>query len=116
MIGVLSTSIETVTAMLAESCRVEARTAAYCNYTFIENVGGSSTTTSYTTVITGDSFTEYPIAITAGLQNLPTAATSATQSSAPTSPTPTSAGSIRSVGGAFTVMMVMVLTTMLVLS
>ncbi|KAJ8121461.1 hypothetical protein ONZ43_g2092 [Nemania bipapillata] len=92
--------------------RIEARTAAYCNYTFIESLGGTSTTTSYTTVITGDSYTEYPIGITAGLQNLPTA-TNATQVSTPTSPVPTSAGSIKSVGGSFTVM---ALAAMLLLS
>ncbi|KAM0817455.1 putative Ig-like domain-containing protein [Seiridium cardinale] len=76
MIGVLSTGIETVTALLAETCTVKDRSAAYCNYTFIESKDGSSTTTSYATTITGDSYIEYPIAITAGFENLPTATAS----------------------------------------
>ncbi|ETS76591.1 hypothetical protein PFICI_11978 [Pestalotiopsis fici W106-1] len=91
MIGVLSTAIANVTALLQETCTVEDRTAAYCNYTFAESIGGTSTSTSYTTVITGDNYYEYPVAITAGTENLPLATTTSESAS----PTPTS-GSFRS--------------------
>ena len=70
MVGVLSTAIGTVTAFLAETCRIEKQTAAYCNYTFIRDIGHSSTTTSYATTITGDSYVSYPVVITAGVEKL----------------------------------------------
>ena len=70
MIGVLSTAIGTVTAFLAETCRIEKQTAAYCNYTFIRDIGDSSTTTSYATTITGDNYVSYPVVITAGVEKL----------------------------------------------
>ncbi|KAI1113350.1 hypothetical protein F5Y14DRAFT_418014 [Nemania sp. NC0429] len=70
MVASLLTSIGSVTALLDETCVLEDRTAAYCNYTFIGNSGPQSTSTSYTTVITGDLYYEYPIAITAGAEKL----------------------------------------------
>lgn len=70
MVASLLTSIGSVTALLDETCVLEDRTAAYCNYTFIGNSGTQSTSTSYTTVITGDLYYEYPIAITAGAEKL----------------------------------------------
>ncbi|KAI1345527.1 hypothetical protein F5Y01DRAFT_300310 [Xylaria sp. FL0043] len=105
MIGVIPTAIGTVTALLAETCALEARTAAYCNYTFVEDIGSSSTTTSYPTVITGDSYTEYPITITAGLQNLVTSTTNVTQPSETPLTIPISMGSVASMGGGFKVVL-----------
>lgn len=70
MVASLLTSIGSVTALLDETCVLEDRTAAYCNYTFIGNSGTQTTSTSYTTVITGDLYYEYPIAITAGAEKL----------------------------------------------
>ncbi|KAF7905070.1 uncharacterized protein EAF01_005591 [Botrytis porri] len=77
MIGQLSTAIDTVTAFLGETCRLEHQTAAYCNYTFIESLSSTTTSTSYTTVITGANYIEYPVAITAGIENLATLTTNA---------------------------------------
>ncbi|TGO85456.1 hypothetical protein BPOR_0394g00010 [Botrytis porri] len=73
----LSTAIDTVTAFLGETCRLEHQTAAYCNYTFIESLSSTTTSTSYTTVITGANYIEYPVAITAGIENLATLTTNA---------------------------------------
>lgn len=82
MVASLLTSIGSVTALLDETCVLEKRTAAYCNYTFIGNSGTHSTSTSYTTVITGDLYYEYPIAITAGAEKLAAATTSPSSSGA----------------------------------
>jgi len=72
MVGILSTAIETVTALLDETCIIEDRTAAYCNYTFSGDLGGGTkTSTAYTTVITGSLFWEYPVRVTAGAEKLP---------------------------------------------
>ncbi|KAF5869308.1 uncharacterized protein Bfra_011115 [Botrytis fragariae] len=71
----LSMAIDTVTASLAETCRLEHQTAAYCNYTFVETLSSTTTSTSYTTIITSANYIEYPVAITAGIENLPTATT-----------------------------------------
>jgi hypothetical protein len=71
MVGRITTAIGTVTAVLDESCAIESRTAAYCNYTFYGNSAGTTTSTAYTTIITGDLFTAYPIKVTAGLEKLP---------------------------------------------
>ncbi|KAK3942828.1 Ent-kaurene oxidase [Diplogelasinospora grovesii] len=93
MIGVLTTAIETVSAVLAETCSVEGRTAAYCNYTFVGDHGGSTTSTAYTTVITGDKWVEYPVTITAGAELLAAAAatTALSSSSAPGTSGPSAA-------------------------
>lgn len=78
MVGVLSTAIQNVTAVLGETCVVEGHTAAFCNYTFAGNTGGQTTYTSYTTIITGDKYIEYPVTVTAGVEKLvPTTVTSA---------------------------------------
>lgn len=63
MIAGLTTAIQNVSAVLIESCNIVGRTAAYCNYTFSET-GTHSTYTEYTTIITGDSYFEYPVVIT----------------------------------------------------
>ncbi|KAK3291246.1 uncharacterized protein B0H64DRAFT_450874 [Chaetomium fimeti] len=71
MVGILSTAIESVTAVLDETCVIEGRTAAYCNYTFSGNSAGQTTSTAYTTIITGALFTAYPVVVTAGGEKLP---------------------------------------------
>ncbi|KAK6954427.1 hypothetical protein Daesc_004394 [Daldinia eschscholtzii] len=93
MIGVLSTAIQNVTAVLDERCAIEARTAAYCNYTFLGNSAGTTTSTAYPTVITGESYVEYPIAITAGADKL-----RASNSTAAIEPVPTNSAELRKVG------------------
>jgi len=98
MIGVLSTAIDTVTALLAETCRLVDQTAAYCNYTFIESLGSATTSTSYQTTITGDQYVKYPVTITAGLNALPpatiTSTTNATQTFQPSPISTNGSGSI----------------------
>lgn len=73
MVGILSTAIASVTAVLDETCVIEDRTAAYCNYTFSGESAGTTTYTAYTTIITGELFTAYPVVVTAGAEKLPTA-------------------------------------------
>ncbi|KAK4169839.1 Ent-kaurene oxidase [Cladorrhinum sp. PSN259] len=75
MVGVISTAIDTVTALLAETCEIKDRTAAYCSYTFTGISAGTTTSTAYPTTITGDLFYPYPITITAGAEKLPPAPT-----------------------------------------
>lgn len=70
MIGILSTAIANVTAVLDETCAVDGRTAAYCNYTFVGDSGGRTTSTSYATTITGDNYAEYAVMVTAGVEKL----------------------------------------------
>jgi hypothetical protein len=77
MVGILTTTIESVTAVLDETCVIEDRTAAYCNYTFSGNSVGTTTSTAYTTIITGDLFYEYPVVVTAGAEELLLAAPTA---------------------------------------
>ncbi|KAL2020334.1 hypothetical protein VTK56DRAFT_8562 [Thermocarpiscus australiensis] len=71
MVGILSTAIATVTAVLDETCVIEDRTAAYCSYTFTGVSAGTTTSTAYPTTITGDLFYPYPVTITAGAEKLP---------------------------------------------
>ncbi|EAQ85380.1 hypothetical protein CHGG_09394 [Chaetomium globosum CBS 148.51] len=78
MVGILSTAIASVTAVLDETCVIEDRTAAYCNYTFSGESAGTTTSTAYTTIITGELFTAYPVVITAGAEKLPAATDSPT--------------------------------------
>ncbi|OTB18371.1 hypothetical protein K445DRAFT_19931 [Daldinia sp. EC12] len=97
MIGVLSTAIRNVTAVLDERCAIEARTAAYCNYTFLGDSAGTTTSTAYPTVITGESYVEYPIVITAGADKL-----QAANNTAVVKPVSISSAELRKVGiGAF---------------
>jgi hypothetical protein len=70
MVGVLTTAIASVTAVLDETCIIEDRTAAYCNYTFSGNSAGTTTYTAYTTIITGELFYEYPVVVTEGAEKL----------------------------------------------
>lgn len=75
MVAILTTSIETVTATLDERCVLEDRTAAYCNHTFRGQVSGSALRTTYTTVITKDMYTEYPVTMTGFASNFTNFAT-----------------------------------------
>lgn len=75
MVGVLTTAIAGVSAVLDEECILAGRTAAYCNYTYIGGSNTSMTSTSYTTVITGDLYVEYPVTLTAGTEKLSVAET-----------------------------------------
>lgn len=70
MIGTLTTAIETVSAVLDETCAITGRTAAYCNYTYTGTSASSITSTAYTTMITGESYVEYPVTVTAGAEKL----------------------------------------------
>lgn len=70
MAGTLSTAIASVTAVLDEECIITGRSAAYCNYTYIGDSSGSTTSTSYTTIINGSLYYEYPVTITAGAEKL----------------------------------------------
>ncbi|KUI65711.1 hypothetical protein VM1G_00063 [Cytospora mali] len=99
MVGVLSTSIQNVTAVLAETCAVDGRTAAYCNYTFVGDSVGRTTSTSYTTIITGDMYVEYPVTITAGAEKFAaaTATSSPSDTIAATTGTPSTGGTRPSV-------------------
>ncbi|KAI2472644.1 hypothetical protein F4781DRAFT_317122 [Annulohypoxylon bovei var. microspora] len=77
MIGVLSTAIQNVTGVLDETCTIEGRTAAYCNYTFVGDLGGKTTSTSYPTTITGENYAEYLVTITGGADKLHATTTTA---------------------------------------
>lgn len=70
MLGTLSTEISSVTAVLDEECVISGRSAAYCNYTYVGTSSGSTTSTSYTTIITGSLYYEYPVSVTAGAEKL----------------------------------------------
>lgn len=73
MVGTLSTAIAGVTAVLDEKCILTGRSAAYCNYTYSGDLSGSTTSTSYTTIITGSLYYEYPVIVTAGAEKLSSA-------------------------------------------
>jgi hypothetical protein len=70
MAGILSTSIASVEAVLDEKCNIMQRSSANCNYTYVGVSNGSTTSTAYTTIITGSLYYEYPVIITAGAEKL----------------------------------------------
>ncbi|KAI2628667.1 hypothetical protein GGR54DRAFT_636381 [Hypoxylon sp. NC1633] len=94
MVGVLTTAIETVSAVLDEKCVVEGHTAAYCNYTYVGNSAGQTTSTTYTTIITGDNYAEYPITITAGAEKLTTVTETSPANTTAAAPVPYSTSGI----------------------
>lgn len=91
MVGTLSTAISDVTAVLDEKCILIGRSAAYCNYTYSGDLSGSTTSTSYTTIITGSLYYEYPVTVTAGAEKLTAAVeTSVSGGTVPVVSSPTS--------------------------
>lgn len=69
MVGILSTAIGSVTALLDERCSLQSRTVAHCNYTFVGSSNGRQTmSTAYPTLIAGDKYYEYPITMTQAMQ------------------------------------------------
>lgn len=90
MFGTLSTAIASVTAILDEECVISGRSAAYCNYTYVGTSSGSTTSTSYTTIITGSLYYEYPVSVTAGAEKLSAAVqTSVSGGAVPSASSPT---------------------------